>query len=489
MLPVEELTLKDDRVLSSRPWNTEAVSTEEYDEIFDFIQDYDANDENAGAIFVLCDWHNYIGNNPKDPGALDRQKVLLTDIARSGTPKTVVMLSPQRWNVPVELEQVIRVVDLPLPDKEDRMERVMYYVKLLRNPDDKVKVKKYPLMQDFPDEWVEPVADACAGLTDWQTQNLCLMSLAASGTLDKDFILAEKREMLKNSNIELIEPLYGFSDIGGLEPVKEWARRYRNRFSQAAFEYGFNRYPRGMFMTGIPGTGKSLVSTALCKEWGLNGIRIKANDLKGSLVGESEEKAANILKMAEANAPCIMVVDEAEKMFAATDASRDGGASQGVLSLFLTFMQESNKGVFIVFTLNNMSVLPRELVDRFEGRFFFDLPSPEERNAIIRIHIKRFKRNPEDFDIETLVKQTDGFNGRGLEAAIAEAFGAAFSEDAREPVNQDFLNALDVIGAAVDQKTIESLREEARAKSLMTANRADDTREKGSSDINDFSRI
>ena len=173
------------------------------------------------------------------------------------------------------------------------------------------------------DEEVEQIADACAGLTLFQMENILLMSLASTDTFDKEFILAEKREMLKNQGIELIEPRYGFDDVGGLEPVKEWARRYRNRFSQAAFEYGFRRFPRGMFMTGVPGCGKSLVSTVLCKEWGLNGIRIK-NDLKGRLLANQEQKTANIIKMAEAaNAPCIMVVDEAEKMFASTDASRE----------------------------------------------------------------------------------------------------------------------------------------------------------------------
>ena len=484
LLIQETLDAEDERRFSCRPIAGEVKPTEDYDDIFDVIEEYDANAESSGALFVLCDWHNYIGLSPKEPAALDRQKVLLTKIATDAQPKNIVMLSPQRWNIPVELEQVIRVVDLPLPDKEDRMICVNYYAELINsNP---VMLERYPLMDNF--DGAEAVADACAGLTNMQIQNMSLMSLAHSGILDKDFILAEKRDMLKNSGIELIEPKYGFEDIGGLEPTKEWAARYRNRFTQAAFDYGFKRYPRGMFMTGIPGTGKSMVSTALCKEWGVNGIRIKANDLKGSLVGESEEKTANILKMAEANAPCILVVDEAEKMFASTDASRDGGASQGVLSLFLTFMQESNKGVFVVFTLNNMSVLPRELVDRFEGRFFFDLPSPEERDAIFRIHIKRFERNPDDFDLKKLVGKTDGFNGRGIEAAVSEAFGTSFSDNAREPVDRDFMNALDIIGAAVDQKTIETLREEAKAKSLMTANQSTGS-SNATAEINDFSRI
>ena len=133
-------------------------------------------------------------------------------------------------------------------------------------------------------------------------------------------------------------------------------------------------------------------------------------------------------------------------------------------------MQESEKGVFVVFTLNNMSVLPRELVDRFEGRFFF-LLSEEEREAIFKIHVDRFNRNADDYDLKTFVKNTDGFNGRGIEAAVSKHSRAAFADEGREPTNNDFVAAFEVIGPAVDQKTIEILREEAKAKSLMTANR------------------
>ena len=183
-----------------------------------------------------------------------------------------------------------------------------------------------------------------------------------------------------------------------------------------------------------------------------------------------------------------MVVDEAEKMFASTDASRDGGASKCVLSLFLTFMQESSK-VFVVFTLNTaMSALPRELIDRFEGRFFFDLPSNSDAE-IFNIHIKRFNRDPANYDIENFVDKTDGFNGRGIEAAVAEAFGTAFADGAREPTNDDFVSAFDVIGPAADQKTVESLREEAKAKQLMTANRASEEAASSSAAPMDFSRV
>ena len=163
--------------------------------------------------------------NQKEPTAIDAQKVLLKETSQAGVAKTVVMLSPSQWNIPVELEQVVRVVDLPLPDKGDRMEKVQGYVDTFRsNPE---QHSAYSKAAELSDREVEMVADACAGLTLFQMENTLLMSLATEGTFSKDFILREKREMLKNQGIELIEPKSGYGDVGGLEPAKDWARRYR----------------------------------------------------------------------------------------------------------------------------------------------------------------------------------------------------------------------------------------------------------------------
>ncbi len=200
-------------------------------------------------------------------------------------------------------------------------------------------------------------------------------------------------------------------------------------------------------------------------------VQVQATDLRGSLVGESEQKTDNLLRICKAMAPCILFVDEAEKLFAQTDAARDGGAASGVLALFLSFMQSDKSGVFTVFTVNRMQgVLPPELIDRFEGRFFVDLPREDERESIINLHIARFDRDPEDYDVSRFVKETKNFNGRGIEAAVMEAFGKSFADDAREPTNQDFLDAFDLIGEVGNMADVETMRETARAGALQFAN-------------------
>ena len=105
-------------------------------------------------------------------------------------------------------------------------------------------------------------------------------------------------------------------------------------------------------------------------------------------------------------------------------------------------MQEADSGVFFVFTANNMEKFAPELVDRFEGRFFVDLPVPSEREAILNIHLNLRKQDPENFDMKRLVARTANFSGRNIEQCIQEAMSVAFDED-RDLSTDDLIAAFE----------------------------------------------
>ena len=162
-----------------------------------------------------------------------------------------------------------------------------------------------------------------------------------------DYILGEKKKLVQQAGFQMTRPRTGFEIIGGLDPLKNWATRLRKRFTKAARDYGFPRYPRGLLMAGVPGCGKSAISKALANEWGMNLLTVQATDLKGSLVGESEAKVQRLLTTARAAAPIIVFVDEAEKLLGKSEGVHDGGAHDAVLGQFLSFMQEDDSGVFL----------------------------------------------------------------------------------------------------------------------------------------------
>ena len=255
------------------------------------------------------------------------------------------------------------------------------------------------------------------------------LSVINNGRWDVSFILDEKRKNVERAGFTLVRPTTGFEQIGGLTPLKEWVTLISKRFTNSAKDYGFIRNIRGLLMAGVPGCGKTAIAKAAAKEMNMNILMVDATDLKGSLVGESEAKVHKLLQIAKAAAPLIVFVDEAEKLLGKSEGIHDGGAHDAVLGQFLTFMQEDDSGVFFVFTANNMNKFAPELIDRFEGRFFIDLPEPEEREEIIKIHLGLRKQDASKFDIKELVRKTAKFSGRNIEDGIEEAMTRSFSED------------------------------------------------------------
>jgi SpoVK/Ycf46/Vps4 family AAA+-type ATPase len=212
-------------------------------------------------------------------------------------------------------------------------------------------------------------------------------------------------------------------------------------------------------MAGVPGCGKSAISKALANEWNMNLLTVQATDLKGSLVGESEAKVHRLLETAKAAAPIIVFVDEAEKLLGKSEGIHDGGAHDAVLGQFLSFMQEDDSGVFFVFTANNMEKFAPELIDRFEGRFFIDLPTADERKEILRIHLKRLNQDIEKYDVNELVRASKDFSGRNIEQSIEEAMTIAFDDD-RKLTMDDLLTTFSTVipTSKTEKNKIETMR-------------------------------
>lgn len=84
----------------------------------------------------------------------------------------------------------------------------------------------------------------------------------------------------------------------------------------------------------------------------------------------------------------------------------------------------------MVATANEVGALPPELLrkGRFDEIFFVDLPSKEERREIFTIHIEKRKRSVENYDLDTLVRETEGWSGAEIEQAILSAMYSAFSQ-------------------------------------------------------------
>jgi SpoVK/Ycf46/Vps4 family AAA+-type ATPase len=154
-----------------------------------------------------------------------------------------------------------------------------------------------------------------------------------------------------------------------------------------------------------PGCGKSQFCKALGNAVRRPTLMLDVGSLLGSLVGQSEANLRRALRTVDAMAPAICMVDELEKALAGVGGHGDSGVSTRLFGTLLTYLSDHDSNVFFVATSNDISRLPPELAraERFDGIFFLDLPTVEERSTIWNLYRRQFRvppsqARPEDND-------------------------------------------------------------------------------------------
>jgi SpoVK/Ycf46/Vps4 family AAA+-type ATPase len=193
-----------------------------------------------------------------------------------------------------------------------------------------------------------------------------------------------------------------FADLGGLEALKAFCRRSLARRASNPLSR-----PRGVLLLGVPGTGKSAFCRALGNEVGRPTLILDIGALMGSLVGLTEERTRQALRIADAMAPCIVFVDEIEKGLSGVQASgqTDSGVSARMFGTLLSYLNDHESDVYFVCSANDVSKLPPEFTraERFDSIFFLDLPAAREKEQIWRLYLGKFgldpsQRRPQDRD-------------------------------------------------------------------------------------------
>ncbi|EFA71176.1 AAA family ATPase [Cylindrospermopsis raciborskii] len=381
------------------------------------------------GIFIFKDLHPFI-----DAPATTRS---LRDAIASfkGMQKNIILMSPMQ-QVPIELEKEVVVIDFQLPDMTELS-------KVLTTHQEQNRGRR------LTTEAREKLLRAALGLTKDEAEKVYRKAQVTSGRLTEDevdIVLSEKKQLIRRNGIlEYIEEDETIEAVGGLEELKKWLKQRSNAFTERAREYGLPQ-PKGMLILGVPGCGKSLIAKTTSRLWGLPILRLDMGRVyDGSMVGRSEANLRNALKTAESISPTILFIDELDKSFAGSTGSSDsdGGTSSRIFGSFLTWMQEKKSPVFVMATANRVERLPGEFLrkGRFDEIFFVDLPTPEERQDIFRIHLTKRREEIARFDLEQLAKMSDGFSGAEIEQAIIAAMYEAFAQD-REFTQLDIIAAL-----------------------------------------------
>jgi len=404
------------------------------------VLDYVKEEADSEAIIILKDFHRFLDD------VMVYRKLRDLHVDLKATHKTIIILSPI-VKIPTELQKVITVVSLPLPDKEELEDVMLQMLSTLeRAADDDETIKG--ILQNITEtlrKSREEILSAGLGLTEDEYENVLAKSVVAKHDLDVQVIISEKEQIIKKSGVlEYYHSTANMKDIGGLEVLKKWIAQRKLAFSEKAREFGL-RTPRGVFLAGPPGTGKSLTAKVIAATMEMPLLRLDVSRIYSSLVGSSEQNISQALKTAEATAPSLLWVDEVEKAMAGVQSSGtlDSGVTARVFGTFLTWLQEHTKPVFVVVTSNNPLAIPPEFMraGRFDEIFLVDLPAEKEREEIFAIHIAKVKRNPDNFNIKKFAKLTNGFSGAEIEAVVQDALYQAFY-DGSELTDKHIIEAI-----------------------------------------------
>jgi len=254
-------------------------------------------------------------------------------------------------------------------------------------------------------------------------------------------------------------PDVGWDDVGGLEEIKreltetvQWPLQHAELFKIAG-----TRPAKGILLIGPPGTGKTLLVKAMARESKVNFISVKGPELMTQWIGGSEKAVREVFRKARQAAPCILFFDEIDSLVPVRGGSGDSGATQRVVSQFLTELDgiEELKGVVVLGATNR-----RDLVDPAilrPGRFdlLLELPMPDatSRLTILEIHM-RGKPLAKGFfpkGLQAMAAATEGCSGADLAAICNKAALMAIREYLETPKGK----ARNYEGFAVGRKHIE----------------------------------
>ncbi len=218
-----------------------------------------------------------------------------------------------------------------------------------------------------------------------------------------------------------------FKDVAGADEVKEEMQEIVDylKHPKRYVEIGA-RVPKGVLLTGAPGTGKTWIARAVAGEAGVPFFSISGSDFVEMFVGVGASRVRDLFDQAKKNSPCIVFIDEIDAVGRQRGAGYGGGHDEREQTLNQLLVEMDgfgvNEGIIVMAATNRPDILDPALLrpGRFDRQITIDKPDIRERVEVLKVHATG-KPLMADVDLGVIARRTPGFTPADLENVMNEA--------------------------------------------------------------------
>lgn len=248
-----------------------------------------------------------------------------------------------------------------------------------------------------------------------------------------------------------------FKDVAGQEEAKDSISELVDFLhNPGKYQKIGAKLPKGALLVGPPGTGKTLLAKAVAGEAHVPFFSLAGSDFVEMFVGVGASRVRDLFKQAQAQAPCIIFIDEIDAIGKSRDNQLGGNDErEQTLNQLLAEMDgfDTSKGIVILAATNRPDVLDKALLrpGRFDRRIIVDKPDLKGRIEVLKVHAKNVFMD-ESVNLEEIGLATSGAVGSDLANIINEAAILAVKQGRTAVTQADLMESVEVVIAGKEKK-------------------------------------